>query len=272
MKKTVILPALILYLMLTALPIRAAAGITVYLEGRAAAGGSQCALIDGTSYLPLRTAADFYGGSLQWDARTRTARYQTDGLTLEAADGQPCILANGRALYAPQGIFIQGGRLMIPARLLAQALGGTARWDGPSRSVYITMGSQKITAAGSHYDADALYWLSRIISAESRGEPLEGQIAVGNVVLNRVRSQNYPDTIWGVIFDRKHGVQFEPVLNGTVYDDPAPISVTAAKLCLEGVDLSRGSLYFYNPVLAQSSWIGQNCTYVMTIGTHRFYI
>lgn len=272
MKKITILPALILCLMLTALPVRASSGITIYLEGRAAARDAECALLDGNSYLPLRAAADFYGGSLRWDARTRTATYETDGLRLEATDGQLYILANGRALYAPRGIFIQGGRLMIPARLLARALGGEARWDAPTRSVYITMGSQTITPDHAFYDGDALFWLSRIISAESRGEPLAGQIAVGNVVLNRVKSANYPNTIWGVIFDRKHGVQFEPVLNGTVYDDPAPISVTAAKLCLEGVDLAHGSLYFYNPVIAQSGWIGQNCTYVMTIGTHQFYV
>ena len=84
------------------------------------------------------------------------------------------------------------------------------------------------------YSEEDLYWLARIISAESRGEPLEGQIAVGNVVLNRVDSDNYPDTIKEVIFDRNHGVQFEPVENGTVYDDPTPTSVLAAKLALEG--------------------------------------
>ena len=101
---------------------------------------------------------------------------------------------------------------------------------------------------------------------------MHGQIAVGNVVLNRVKDPDYPDTIYGVIFDRNYGVQFEPVLNGSIYAEPTESAVAAAKLCLEGVDLSRGSIYFYDPAKAQSSWIGQNCTYVMTIGTHKFYI
>ena len=57
-----------------------------------------------------------------------------------------------------------------------------------------------------------------MISAESQGEPLVGQLAVGNVVLNRVAHQNYPDTIREVVFDDHYGVQFEPVSNGTVYD------------------------------------------------------
>ena len=82
---------------------------------------------------------------------------------------------------------------------------------------------------------DDLYWLSRIISAESRGEPLEGQIAVGNVVLNRVASADFPDTIYGVIFDDRWGGQFTPVRNGTIYQVPSARSVEAA-----GLSLSRG--------------------------------
>ena len=78
-------------------------------------------------------------------------------------------------------------------------------------------GTPRAVVSGSaFYDADVVYWLSRIISAESRGEPLIGQIAVGNVVLNRVRSSAFPNTVWGVIFDRKWGVQFSPVSNGTI--------------------------------------------------------
>lgn len=247
---------------------RAAAPADLYLEGQSV---GRAVLVDGTSYLPLRTAADFYGGSIDWQVSSRTARYVTEGLELTARDGQAYITANGRALHAPGGVFIQNGRLMIPVRLLAQALGGQARWDAAARSVSVTAGSGRIEPGSRFYDADALLWLARIISAESRGEPLNGQVAVGNVILNRVASPDYPNTIYGVIFDRKHGVQFEPVLNGTVWDEPAESAVAAAKLCLEGVDLSRGCIYFYNPALAQNNWIGQNREYVMTIGTHRFY-
>ena len=63
------------------------------------------------------------------------------------------------------------------------------------------------------HDAIDLYWLSRIIYAESGAETLDGQIAVGNVVLNRMASKEFPDSIPGVIFDRVDGIQFEPVEN-----------------------------------------------------------
>ena len=117
-----------------------------------------------------------------------------------------------------------------------------------------------------------LYWLSRIISAESQGESLTGQIAVGNVVLNRVKSAEFPNSIPAVIFDRKHDVQFTPVSNGTVYLPPTAQSVEAAKRALSGESTAGGAMYFYAPALSQGVWINANRTYLMTIGCHRFYL
>ncbi len=139
------------------------------------------------------------------------------------------------------------------------------------RSVSVRSGSGYIESGDEFYDADILYWLSRIISAESRGEPLLGQIAVGNVVQNRVRSDEFPDTYRGVIFDRKWGVQLTPVANGTVYDAPAEISVLAAKICLEGYTVSDEVLYFYEPAASTSSRIGDNREFAFRIGCHVFF-
>lgn len=265
------LAALMLLAMLCPPYIKAAGDVTVYLDGSPTSGSLPTLLSGGTSYISLKALADRLGAELSWNAVTRTAVMSCRGLKITAQAGAQYLTANGRAVYVPGGLPIRGGRMLIPTRAAALCLNGTAAWDGASRRVYITSGVGFIPSGDEYYDPDELYWLSRIISAESRGEPLSGQIAVGNVILNRVSSRDYPNTIWGVIFDRKYGVQFEPVLNGTVYADPAAISVTAAKLCLEGVDLSRGSIYFYDPAIAQSSWIGANRPYVMTIGNHYFY-
>ena len=121
------------------------------------------------------------------------------------------------------------------------------------------------------YDADVLYWLSRIISAESRGESLIGQIAVGNVVLNRTRSTDFPNTVYDVIFDTKFGVQFTPILNGTIYDPPCESSVIAAKICLEGYSISDKIVYFLNEAISSNMWVTNNRPYVMTLGNHAFY-
>ena len=121
------------------------------------------------------------------------------------------------------------------------------------------------------YTEEDLYWMARIISAESRGEPLLGKLAVGTVVLNRVASAGFPDTIHDVIFDRKWGVQFTPVANGTVYNEPTQESVLAAKLVLDGARAAGDSLYFLAPDLTDNHWTMENRTYVTTIGCHWFY-
>ena len=122
------------------------------------------------------------------------------------------------------------------------------------------------------YNDSDIYWLSRIIEAESKGEPMEGKIAVGNVVLNRVVNEEYPNSIREVIFDKENGVQFTPVANGTIYNTPTEESVMAAKICLENYKLSnRNILFFLNPEISTSTWVPDNRDFVMTIGRHDFY-
>ena len=121
------------------------------------------------------------------------------------------------------------------------------------------------------YSYEDLYWLSRIISAEARGEPFVGQLAVGTVVINRTRSDYYPDTIYKVIFDKVGGTQFTPASTGSVYREPTESSVIAAKLCLEGFSLDDGILFFFNSSIASGSWITANREYTMTVGQHDFY-
>jgi N-acetylmuramoyl-L-alanine amidase len=125
--------------------------------------------------------------------------------------------------------------------------------------------------ANSAYDYEDLYWLSRIISAEAKGESFTGQIGVGTVVLNRVRSKEFPSTVKGVVFDQKYGTQFTPVANGTIYQTPTDSAVVAAKMCLDGYTLSDSVLYFLNPRIATSSWIQNHRKYAFRVGNDDFY-
>ena len=137
---------------------------------------------------------------------------------------------------------------------------------------YVSSGDTRLLKSGAQvYNADQVYWLARIISAEARGESMKGKLAVGNVVLNRVRSTAFPNTVYGVIFDRKYGTQFSPVANGTIYNTPTVDSIIAAKMCLEGYSLSSDILYFVNPQKAPDSWIAQNREYVFSVGNHAFF-
>jgi len=118
---------------------------------------------------------------------------------------------------------------------------------------------------GGSYDGD-VYLLARIISAEARGEPYEGQVAVGAVVLNRVRHPSFPDTLSGVIYQTD---AFTAVSDGQ-FDQPiAESAYRAAQDALGGSDPSGGALYYFNPVTATSAWIWSR-PLIVTIGNHRF--
>lgn len=122
------------------------------------------------------------------------------------------------------------------------------------------------------YREDDLYWLSRIIHAESEAEPYSGKVAVGNVVLNRARSSSFPNTVKGVIFEYYQGIpQFSPVAEGTIYNTPNQDSINTAKDALNGVRPVGDATYFFNPDKSAGRWIVQNKTYVMRIGNHVFY-
>ena len=223
---------------------------------------------DGTAYVPLAAFARTMGEhTVDWDGST--ARLVSDDVTLTASPGQQWVEANGRVLYVPGEVRLVAGRTMVPIRTLAQVYGAQVSWNADTQTVTVTEGTQPLEHGDSYYDPDTLYWLSRVISAESRGEVLTGQIAVGNVVLNRLESDIFPDTLYGVIFQKD---QFEPVENGTIYNDPYYLSVIAAKLCLEGAQVIGDCMYFFAPDLSPGTWIVNNRTYYATIGCHRFYL
>lgn len=125
---------------------------------------------------------------------------------------------------------------------------------------------------GSSYSETDLYWLSRIIHAEAQGESYAGKVAVGNTILNRVKSSDFPNTVKGVIFDTKYGTQYTPVANGTIYNTPGTASINAAKDALNGVNYVGKSMYFYNPRTAPNSWASKNRPYYTTIGNHKFHL
>lgn len=246
-----------------------ASALTLRMDGQERTTYSRAVLIDDTTYVSLRAVSALLHQDARVSWQDGTAAVTADGLALSARPGDPYIRANDRCIHAPAGVRLINGVTMVPLRALAAAMGGTVTWDSASQTAFLTTGSG--LPAPASYGEDDLYWLARIISAESRGEPLQGKIAVGTVVLNRVESSAFPDTIKDVIFDSRWGGQFEPVRNGTVYDTPTEESVIAAKLCLEGARAAGESLYFLAPDLTKNHWIMDNRTYVTTIGCHWFY-
>ena len=263
------LRTLLLAGILTASLALPAGALTLRLNGADQTQTARAQLIGDTTYVSLRSVASMLDGEAAVSWKNGTARVETYRLSLTARPGDTYIQANGRCFYVPGGVKLKDGVTMVPLRALASAMGGAVSWEGAARTAHLTAGSGVPEAAD--YGEEDLYWLSRIISAESRGEPFLGKMAVGTVVLNRVAHSDFPNTVKEVIFDSRWGGQFQPVTNGTVYQDPTEESVAAAKLCLEGVCVAGESLYFLAPDLTNNHWIMENRDYVTTIGCHWFY-
>ena len=124
-------------------------------------------------------------------------------------------------------------------------------------------GGSGSSGGGNSGDVDLL---ARLISAESRGEPYEGQVAVGAVVLNRVNHASFPNSISEVIYQSG---AFSCLYDGQFNQPVAESSYRAARDALNGWDPSNGAIYYFNPATATSSWIWSRPA-IVTIGKHMF--
>lgn len=241
------------------LPVRAARPAGLQVDG--ALLDAPAYVEEGVTYAPLRDLLEALGDwTVWWDGAA--ARAVSEDASLSADPDGNVLTVNGTPY--PCVVDVVEGRTYVPLRLTAEALGASVQWDP-------WLEGAAVTSPGAEHDAMDAYWLSRIIHAESGGETLEGQIAVGNVVLNRVASPDFPDSVPEVIFDTEHGVQFEPVANGTVRNEPTDLSREAARRALSGENTAGDALYFFAPALSQGTWIDASRTYSHTIGCHRFY-
>jgi len=115
-------------------------------------------------------------------------------------------------------------------------------------------------------DSGDVQLLARLIHGESRGEPYEGKVAVGAVVLNRTIDSRFPKTIAGVIYQPG---AFDAVYDGQINLAPDTSSLNAARDAMNGWDPSYGCVYYYNPNTATSSWIWSR-PIIVVIGNHNF--
>ena len=125
--------------------------------------------------------------------------------------------------------------------------------------------SQQTSGSGGYSDSD-IALLANIISAEARGEPFEGQVAVGAVVLNRVEHPSFPDTLPGVVYQPG---AFTAITDGQINVAVAESARKAAREALAGSDPSGGALYYYNPDKTSNKWI-RTRPVIKRIGAHLF--
>jgi len=230
--------------------------------------------IGGMTYVSLKVMSQQLDTTAQvaWDAQSSTITVTTERLELTAKVGQKYLIANGRYLYMPAGVVMsQNDQAMVSLDALVKAFGAQLGWNGEAGTFVVTRGSGAIESADSYYREDDLFWLSRVIYAESGNQVLEGKMGVGIVVLNRVndRSGIWPDSIKGVIAQRN---QFSTYKNGRLANrTPNAESVVAAKLVLDGGIVAEVKNAFFFDTFRNNSWAARNKAVIAAIGDHRFY-
>ena len=126
--------------------------------------------------------------------------------------------------------------------------------------------SSSSSSGSSSNNSNDLNLLSRLVYGESRGEPYTGQVAVAAVVLNRVKSSSFPNSVAGVIYQSG---AFDAVSDGQINLSPNSTAKKAAQDALNGWDPSYGAIYYFNPSTATNKWIWSR-PMTVTIGKHRF--
>ena len=228
-----------------------------------------------TVFLPPEAVCAAAGLSMSWSEDNGTLTLSVPGAVLTGLKGSGYFEADGRYIYAPDGWLVKGDVLYLPSDTIERLFGVEISVSAKRDRLELSTDRLSVISGGANYyelnyDAELLYWLPQIINAEAKFEPLAGQIGVGNVVMNRLRSPDFPDTIFEVIYDTEHTVQFEPISTGGIFQEPTEQATIAAYLCLEGYSTVGGSLYFVNPDYG-SGWFDFSLELVETIGHHNFY-
>lgn len=226
--------------------------------------------------VPIRFVSEALGAKkVSWEQEIKTVTILTEQTTIKMVIGEERVYVNGKEYKVSVPVQLKNGRTSVPLRFIAENLNCKVDWNQETYTVNISKAEVIVPdelVLSRNYTDDELFWLSRIINAESGGEPFEGKLAVGNIVLNRRSNPEFPKTIYGVIFDKKYGTQFTPVADKTIYNNPSRDSIVAAKMVLEGVNNIGTSCYFLNPDKATSFWIVKNRQLFTIINRHHFYL
>lgn len=230
------------------------------------------------------TSANVYWANSGSNVKGTTA--YGESLTLFAQPGSQYMQVNGQSVYVPNGIKMYDGYTIAPIEQLAAVFqGSVCSYDWGTNLYVVTTGAYLSTAsyqpqqtntavqtanttyqAAGYYDPQALDLIARIINSEAGGMSLEGKVSVGNVIMNRVNSAEFPNTVYGVIYQPN---QFTVVYTNRFNATPSEQSVTAAKMVLDGVNYVPGAV-FYN-VSGLNTWASRNRPYLMSFAGHDFY-
>ncbi len=215
--------------------------------------------MSGKPFLGLRQFCESFNAKVYWDQKSNKA-----------------IIINKGVEYVPSILLIENKAMLSPVEA-SKIFGLNLEYYQDCNLVVLShariVKEEALSTAATYagYSSEDLHWLAKIVHAEAKGESYSAKLAVANVILNRKNSSLYPNTIKGVIFDRRSGVQFTPTANGAINNSPSAQSTMAAIEALEGRNNANKALFFLNPRFASSSWILNNREFAFTMENHDFY-
>jgi len=222
-------------------------------------------MVNGTPYV---CAVDFcnamgLNATYSTDEKTGALCIDADGFYLVAQEDLCYFQCNNRFLYVQDGVKSIAGSIFLPVDELAKCVGAVATMDMTGWNVDVCCDKIVPLENGDEfYNESDVYWLSHVIYSESGNQELRGQLAVGNVVTNRVASDVFPNqnSIYNVIFAKS---QFDVVTSGRINMTPSAESIVAAKLALEGYNVVPDALFFatffFGSRYVCVTWIGAHC-------------
>ncbi len=230
---------------------------------------------NGTAYLALADIGEMYGVDISVELTADGFTASAPGLELSAARDAGYAEANYRYIYLPRGYITCGDDVYLPLDAITRIFSLKGELTDKGTVEFSTTQARMISGGEdyytTHFSADELYWLPHIAYVEALEEPLAGIMGVVSVVLNRVKDDDFPDTIFEVLYDSRTTVQFTPAATGSMHGKPTELYYIAAYLVLEGYNTVGESIYFVNPENNGNYWFRENRTYVTTIGDHEFY-
>lgn len=281
----------------------------VYVNGNLLTLSDPLFVENGRTYGPLRFISDQLRASVLWNDTNKTVTIRTQtGDTLVFYANSNKMKMNEKSYVMDVKTIMKNGRTYLPVRHVAEFLHSYIGWNEQNIltisdvPLHIVKENETLASLAAAYGVsvdllkernglknDAIRvgealkiiipfpytyseeWdlLARLIEAEAEAEAMTGKIAVGNVVMNRVKNSEFPNSIKEVIFQQN---QFTPVKTGRIHTvEPSQSSIEAARRALTGEKPVQNALFFFNPALTNDTFLRQRQP-VATIGNHRFVI
>ncbi len=228
-------------------------------------------MVDSTTYIPLRAFSDAIGGTIGWDGVEKAATMTKSGHTFVFYTQKGYCTTDG--VKKNHHSLIYKDLTFIPVRAVSETLNYGVKWDDFNLVVKITASGVKVpeSCKDKSYTYDDIKYLGKITHIESGSQHFKVKLGVAGVVMNRVKSSQFPNTVKGVIYDTNYGVQFPPVHTDKINVTPSKESIIAAKCVLNGVNIVGKSIYFNDVAYASSSWAHNNRPHFGNIYDMSFY-